>query len=970
MISILYVDDEPDLLMLAKKFLERSGEFTVETCNSALEALVRLNSDSYDAIISDYQMPGMDGIEFLKQIRTQYGDIPFILFTGRGREEVVIQAIDNGVDFYLQKGGDPRSQFAELSHKLKKSIERNQAIHALAKSEERMRLALNGANEGSWDIDLISGEFYMNPRGWEMLGYTIEEIQQYASINWRNLVHPDDLPTSMAALYAHYQGDSNFFQFEERLLMKSGEWKWVLSRGKVFKRDKQGLAVRIAGTHTDITEQKRAEADLRDKTDYLNLIFSSVREGIVIIDAKTHEILDINPAAATMIGADKDQILHRICHSYICPTELGSCPITDLHQTVDNSERFLITADGTRISIIKYVVPFTFQGRECLLETFFNNNERKRAQEELLAAYEQIAAAEEELRSQLFELAQLQEALQISEIKFRTIIETIPDVIWDIKPDGSFSYVSPRSVDMFGFPPEELIGRSVLTILSPEGQIKMKSVLEKELSKIKGLLSFDVEARHKDGSLLVLNIRSYPLLDDKGNLVGLRGVTTDVTERTEFISALRKRDAILESVSKAVTILMHQLSSPDFQIIFGILGEILSVSRVYIRVPSDKLGELSEEPRYQPWVSVDDSVQYRPFIQFYTEWGPDLSRWLFLLKNGEYIAGSINSFPSGECEFLNTCGIKSLAIFPIFRKSDLFGILVFEDKLNPRDWIAPECKALMTAAALIGSTIERLEVEALNESYTTQITQKSHELALMNVDLQERSYLIERFLERKNELITQIGHDLRTPLTPIIGLLPLLKNGVTDPELLTTIETIGAGAHRIKLLLDKILLLRQMQTPEEDEEYGYTDIHSLVEKILVKYLDEIHLKEINFINTIPTPLFVQIPDKSLYLVLEELMSNAIRFTQDRGKIEFNAESQESTVTISISDSGIGLRDEDKERIFDYFYKADHSRHSIDTHGLGLPIVKQIIDKYQGTIMVISDGPGNGTTLSFTLPIRN
>ncbi len=115
-IRVLYVDDEPDLLTIGKLFLEESGDFTITTAPNAAEALMLLEQEKFDAIVSDYQMPEMDGIQFLVEVRTRFGPTPFILFTGRGREEVVIQAINSGADFYLQKGGDPGAQFAELSH--------------------------------------------------------------------------------------------------------------------------------------------------------------------------------------------------------------------------------------------------------------------------------------------------------------------------------------------------------------------------------------------------------------------------------------------------------------------------------------------------------------------------------------------------------------------------------------------------------------------------------------------------------------------------------------------------------------------------------------------------------------------------------------------------------------------------------------------------------------------------------------
>jgi signal transduction histidine kinase len=134
-IRILYVDDEPSLLDIGKLFLEQDGTFTVDTLISASEALIRLKMERYDAILSDYQMPEMDGITFLKQLRASKNTTPFIIFTGRGREDVVIDALNNGADFYIQKGGEPRSQFAELSNKIRYAVSRKHSEEALGESE-------------------------------------------------------------------------------------------------------------------------------------------------------------------------------------------------------------------------------------------------------------------------------------------------------------------------------------------------------------------------------------------------------------------------------------------------------------------------------------------------------------------------------------------------------------------------------------------------------------------------------------------------------------------------------------------------------------------------------------------------------------------------------------------------------------------------------------------------------------------
>ncbi|MCX6699697.1 MAG: PAS domain S-box protein [Methanomicrobiales archaeon] len=140
-LRVLYVDDEPDLISIGKLFLEQSEDFTVTTAISAQEGIRLFEQEKFDAIISDYQMPELDGIQFLVEVRSRFGPVPFILFTGRGREEVVIQAINRGADFYLQKGGEPAAQFAELAHKIKQAASRKRAEEALLKNTEELHAA-------------------------------------------------------------------------------------------------------------------------------------------------------------------------------------------------------------------------------------------------------------------------------------------------------------------------------------------------------------------------------------------------------------------------------------------------------------------------------------------------------------------------------------------------------------------------------------------------------------------------------------------------------------------------------------------------------------------------------------------------------------------------------------------------------------------------------------------------------------
>jgi PAS domain S-box-containing protein len=153
MYSILYVDDDVNLLNLNKIFMEKSGEFLIDTVSSAPEALEKIATTRYDAILSDYQMPDMDGIEFLKIVRTRHGALPFILFTGRGREDVVIEAVNNGVDYYIQKGPDLKAMIAELRHKILRAIERRQIESDLKKSREDLNDIISFLPDATCVID-------------------------------------------------------------------------------------------------------------------------------------------------------------------------------------------------------------------------------------------------------------------------------------------------------------------------------------------------------------------------------------------------------------------------------------------------------------------------------------------------------------------------------------------------------------------------------------------------------------------------------------------------------------------------------------------------------------------------------------------------------------------------------------------------------------------------------------------------
>jgi len=136
------------------------------------------------------------------------------------------------------------------------------AEEAMGESESRLRYALEGTNDGLWDVQFKSGKTYLSPRSCRILGYGEDEIGEIMSV-LSDLVHPDDLQLTGERLQAHIDGRATIFEVEQRLRTKSGGWKWIHTRGKVVERDVDGAALRITGTHSDINDKKILESQLQ-----------------------------------------------------------------------------------------------------------------------------------------------------------------------------------------------------------------------------------------------------------------------------------------------------------------------------------------------------------------------------------------------------------------------------------------------------------------------------------------------------------------------------------------------------------------------------------------------------------------------------------------------------------------------------------------------------------------------------------
>jgi len=214
---------------------------------------------------------------------------------------------------------------------------------------------------------------------------------------------------------------------------------------------------------------------------------------------------------------------------------------------------------------------------------------------------------------------------------------------------------------------------------------------------------------------------------------------------------------------------------------------------------------------------------------------------------------------------------------------------------------------------------------------------------------------------QKDGLITMLSHDLRTPLTPLTILLPLIRKRVEDLELRKMLDLCSNCTATIKKLADKARLLATLFETIKPGELEKIALVSVVKQFLVENAESLSQKKLVCLNEIDPTLVVRVIPGQIKDLFSNLISNAVRFSLEGGVIRISAELNKGAV----HDDGIGLDHDHLERIFDEFFKVDESRHDLDAPGLGLAICKRIVANLHGRIWAESPGIGKGTTVKFT-----
>ena len=517
-IRILYVDDEPDLLDIGKMFLEQSGEFTVTTALSAQEGIRLLEQEKFDAIVSDYQMPGMDGIHFLVEVRSRFGPIPFILFTGRGREEVVIQAINSGVDFYLQKGGEPGAQFAELTHKIKSAASSKRADDTLRKSEEQYRTILQTTMDGFWIIDISNGGITeVNETYCRMTGYSRAEILNLKIPDLDASLNLDEQAAQIKNIIAKGSGI-----FETRHRRKDGS-VFDVELSVTYRNTDGGKLICFC---RDITERKKVDNEIMFKNAILSTQQETSLNAILIVDENgnilnyNHKFIETWGISDELLAYGVDEPLLQFVVGQLVDPEAFLSRVRYLYENkAEKSFEEILLKDGRILE--RFSAPMlSEQGKYYGRVWYFRDiTDRKRAEE----------------------------ALQFT----RHSVDSATETLVTIAKDGHFADVNDAFCRKSGYSKEELLTMTVHDI-DPDYNAEIWSAFWNKL-KQSGSLTIETTHRTKEG-------KTYPVETtltyfEYNGCEYHCGFARDITERKRAEDEQRKSEEKFRSLAE---------SSPDY----------------------------------------------------------------------------------------------------------------------------------------------------------------------------------------------------------------------------------------------------------------------------------------------------------------------------------------------------------------------------------------------------------------------
>lgn len=530
-IRVLHVDDEADFAELTAEFLEREGDaISTRITTSATAALEELADTQFDCIVSDYDMPGKNGIEFLETVREDHPDIPFILFTGKGSEEVASEAFSAGATDYLQKEGDT-GQFTVLANQIENAVDQYRARRRAEQQHNQYRDLFEHAPVMYILIRDDDGEpiiEYCNERFAAKLGYDRDDIIGRSTL---------DFYTTESAAEAREGYDralnSEFYREERTFRTKDGMQLDTLVQATP-RHDQQGNVIGVMALYVDISAQNareelqerhelvaRASTDAFWDWDPLNDEITRSEEYLRQFGYESAEVAaDTDWWRERIHPADRERVLSALNEA-----------VEDPEATYDETYRFR-KKDGTYgyLRSRGYVV-------------YDDHGEPKR----MVGAHTDITERKERERER-----------RETERRLQAVLDTVDTGIFMKDAEGNYQLFNDRMREMLGIDDHtQVIGKTASDLFPAETADQFEEN-DRRVREKGEPMRIEEKVPTPRGLETHLTIKS-PVFGDDGEVTGVCAVSTDITERVEDRQRLEQQKDRLEEFASIVS---HDLRNP------------------------------------------------------------------------------------------------------------------------------------------------------------------------------------------------------------------------------------------------------------------------------------------------------------------------------------------------------------------------------------------------------------------------
>lgn len=514
MIRILHVDDEVGFLDLVGFFLKREGDFEVETTTTAESALEKMESEDYDAIVVDFSLPGMDGIELLKIVRAKGLRIPYVLFTGKGKEETAVEALNSGADFYLQKGASPQLQFKELANMLRKSVQVSRSEAAARQGDRFLSSVFSSIQDGISVLDKEMNILRVNQtmEAWYSHKMPLVGKKCYNAYHGRN-AQCDSCPSARTV-----ESGKSDYEVVPKIGPKGEVVGWLDLYSFPLRDSMTGELSGVIEYLRDITDRRKAEDALRESDIRLKklsyhvpgMIYQFVKrlDGSYCIPFTTEAIKEIfgcspedvrddfSPIAKVILPEDFDKVV-------------GSIEYSGNHLTLWQCE-YRVQVPGRPIRwLYGQSTPEKMADGSIVWHGFNTDITERKLAEEMLRA---------------------------SEEKYRHLVDLAQEGILMNDADAVIRFVNPKMAEMLGYHVDEIVGKTAFLFMNEQSAELAGRKLEERRRGLKG--RYELDFVRKDGTLLRASLGVAPIKDKDGGFAGSLAVITDMTDRKRYEEAL------------------------------------------------------------------------------------------------------------------------------------------------------------------------------------------------------------------------------------------------------------------------------------------------------------------------------------------------------------------------------------------------------------------------------------------------